>query len=176
MILGGPPGVGKSTVGRAAAAALGWDFIDLDAAIEAEASASVAQIFARDGEAAFRERERALLRGALVRERVVIAVGGGALVDRAMRHEALMCARLITLAASSTTLRERLSGGAERPLLRGAPGALEALLDARRLAYSEAHATVDATGAVEEVTSAVVALAREPLPMEVISGPPRARG
>ncbi|MDB4929894.1 MAG: 3-dehydroquinate synthase, partial [Myxococcaceae bacterium] len=49
VVLGGPPGVGKSTVGRAAAAALGWRFVDVDAGVEREAGATVAELFAREG-------------------------------------------------------------------------------------------------------------------------------
>lgn len=169
-VLGGPPGVGKSTVGRAAAAALGWRCIDLDELVEAEAGATIARLFERDGEAAFRERERAALRQALRHERVVISVGGGALVDRTTRREALRCARVVTLRAPAATLRERLAGGAERPLLKGPAGALEALLEARRAAYAEAHAEVDATGPVEAVASAVAALARAAAPMVVPLG------
>jgi len=169
-VLGGPPGVGKSTVGALVAAALGWRFIDLDQAVEAAEGASVASIFERGGEAAFRARERAALREALRQERVVISVGGGALVDRALRHEALRCARVVTLRAPSATLRERLGGGVERPLLKGGAGALEALLEARSAAYAEAHSEVDATGPVEAVTSAVVALARAAAPMVVPLG------
>lgn len=169
-VLGGAPGVGKTTVGRAAAAALGWHFVDLDQAVEAEAGATVAEIFARDGEGGFRERERAALRRALLRERVVIAAGGGALADRRVRHEALRCARVVTLGAPAATLRERLSHGDVRPLLRGGPGALEALLEARRPAYAEAHHAVDAAGPVGVAAAAVAALAGAPLPMVVPLG------
>lgn len=169
-VLGGPPGVGKSTVGRAAAGALGWRFIDLDALVEAQAGVTIARLFERDGEAAFRERERAALREVLRLERVVISAGGGALLDRTMRHETLRCARVITLHAPAATLRERLAGGVERPLLRGSAGALEALLEARRSVYSEAHSELDATGPVEAVASAVAALAGSAAPLVVPLG------
>lgn len=158
-VVSGPPGVGKSAVGARAAAALGWRFVDLDDDIAAEASATVAQLFAREGEAAFRERERAALRRALEGERVLVAVGGGALADRATRHDTLRRARVVTLAAPIEALRARLAGGVERPLLRGA-GALEALLEARRSAYAEAHATVAADGTLDAVADAVAAQAR----------------
>ena len=164
-LLNGPPGVGKSSVGRAVAASLGWHFIDVDAAVEAEAGATVAEIFARDGAAVFRVRERVALQRALQNKRVVIAVGGGALLEPSMRHEALRCALVITLGASMSTLLERLSAGPERPLLRGGQQALEALLDERRVAYAEAHASVDANGPIEVVASAVVAMVRRPMPM-----------
>ena len=164
-LLNGPPGVGKSTIGRAVASALGWHFIDVDASVEAEAGATVAEIFARDGVAAFRGRERVALRRALQNGRVVIAVGAGALLERSMRHEALRCARVITLGASTPTLRDRLSAGPERPLLRGGPGTLEALLEERRAAYAEAHARVDASSPIEVVAAAVVAMVQRPMPM-----------
>ncbi len=169
-VVSGPPGVGKSAVGALAAAALGWRFVDLDDIITAEASATVAQLFAREGEVAFRERERAALRRALEGERVLVAVGGGALVDRTTRRDTLRRARVVTLAAPIETLRARLRGGVERPLLRGGAGALEALLEARRSAYAEAHATVDASGPVDAVADAVAAQARGALSMLVPLG------
>jgi shikimate kinase len=119
--------------------------------------AAVAEIFAREGEPGFRAREAAALRRALDGERVVIAAGAGALVDGALRREVLGRARVVTLSAPVGVLRGRLGEGAGRPLLRGAPGALEALLEARRGVYAEAHAEVDASGPVEAVAAAVAA-------------------
>jgi shikimate kinase/3-dehydroquinate synthase len=161
-VLGGAPGVGKTAVGPAVAAALGWRLVDVDALIERAAGGTVAEVFAREGEAGFRARERAALREALDAERVVITAGAGALVDRARRH-------VVTLRAPVEALRARLAGGAERPLLREA-GALEALLAARRGAYAEAHAEVDAAGPVAAVAAAVAACAAAALPLVVPLG------
>ena len=169
-VLWGPPGVGKSAAGRALAEALGWAFTDLDAVVEAEAGATVAQLFDRDGEVAFRERERAALERLMATAPGVIAVGGGALVDRALRHETLRRARVVSLQAPAATLWARLAGGADRPLLRGGAWALERLLESRRAAYSEAHAVVDASGPIEAVVAVVAGLLRDAAPMVVPLG------
>ncbi len=155
--------MGKSTVGAEVARLLGWRFVDLDAEVERDAGTSVAEVFAREGEVGFRAREARVLRSALDGERVVIAVGGGALVDRTLRHEALRRARVITLRASVETLRGRLALGVVRPLLKET--SLEALLAGRRAAYAEAHASLDASGDVAAVAARVVALATRALPL-----------
>src|SRR5688500_9366932 len=77
VLLAGMMGSGKSAVGGILARRLGWRFVDTDREIEAVAGASVAEIFAREGEPRFRERERDALR-ALPASGAVVALGGGA--------------------------------------------------------------------------------------------------
>ena len=72
---------GKTEVGRRLARALGWPFVDTDALVEEAAGRSVAAIFAEEGEAAFRARERTAVAEACASPAAVIAVGGGALLD-----------------------------------------------------------------------------------------------
>lgn len=72
-------GSGKSTVGPLVAARLGWQFVDVDNVIEAEAGAAIADIFARHGESAFRDREHATIARLASGESVVLALGGGAI-------------------------------------------------------------------------------------------------
>ena len=72
-------GSGKSTVGPLVAARLGWRFIDVDNVIEAEAGAAIAEIFARHGEGAFRDREHATISRLATEDAVVLALGGGAI-------------------------------------------------------------------------------------------------
>jgi len=79
IVLTGFMGAGKTTVGRKLAAALGWDFVDLDTFIEQRSGLTVPQIFAQQGETAFRQIESFALAVALRRSRVVLALGGGAL-------------------------------------------------------------------------------------------------
>jgi len=74
-------GAGKSTVGRALAAQLGWSFVDLDTEIERSQKMSVRDIFSKYGEVHFRKIEREQLKDLSRRPRVVIALGGGATVD-----------------------------------------------------------------------------------------------
>src|ERR1700722_9403973 len=79
IVLTGFMGSGKSTVGPLLAARLGWHFVDVDNVIEAEAGAAIAEIFARYGEGAFRDREHATIARLATGERLVLALGGGAI-------------------------------------------------------------------------------------------------
>src|SRR5690242_12307028 len=80
ILLYGPPGSGKSTVGKALAKKLDLAFVDLDTVIEQKAGMPIAQIMAEMGEAAFREKESAALADVLAGEAPLIALGGGALL------------------------------------------------------------------------------------------------
>jgi shikimate kinase len=79
IVLTGFMGSGKSTVGPLLAARLGWSFLDVDDAIEAEAGATIAELFARHGEASFRDREQAAIARLCAGEALVLALGGGAI-------------------------------------------------------------------------------------------------
>ena len=78
LVLTGFMGAGKTTIGRLLAARLNWDFLDLDAYIESRAGLSVPSIFSTHGERRFRQLESAALASALGRNRLVLALGGGA--------------------------------------------------------------------------------------------------
>ena len=78
LVLTGFMGAGKTTVGRLLADRLGWEFLDLDAYIESRAGLSVPAIFSTHGERRFRRLESAALASALSRDRLVLALGGGA--------------------------------------------------------------------------------------------------
>ena len=78
-------GSGKSTVGPLLAARLGWSFVDVDDALEAEAGATIAQLFARHGEPAYREREHAAIARLASSDALVLALGGGAIEHPATR-------------------------------------------------------------------------------------------
>jgi shikimate kinase len=79
IVLTGFMGAGKTTVGRLLAERLGWEFLDLDAHIEARAGARIADIFTEHGEPHFRRLESSALANALARKQAVLALGGGAL-------------------------------------------------------------------------------------------------
>src|SRR3546814_5794581 len=83
LVLVGPMGSGKSSIGRRLAERFGLAFHDADREIEAQAGASIATIFECAGEADFRAREQIVLAGLLAGEGAVIATGGGAVLDRA---------------------------------------------------------------------------------------------
>jgi shikimate kinase len=143
----GMMGSGKSTVGPELARRLAWRFLDTDAQVEEDAGCSVAEIFEREGEAAFRERERRALESAAGRE-AVVALGGGAIAQPGVLEVLSGSGTIVYLRARPDTLLARLGDCGSRPLLRGtAPGErrglLVGLLAERRAAYQSADVTVD---------------------------------
>ena len=86
IVLTGFMGSGKSTVGPLLAKRLGWSFVDVDDAIAAEAGATIAELFARHGEQAFREREHAAIARLAAGDGLVLALGGGAIEHPATRE------------------------------------------------------------------------------------------
>ena len=146
-------GAGKTTVGRLAARALNAAFIDSDAVIEARAKKTISEIFAQDGEAAFRALEQQTLRELSLEPEAVIATGGGAFADPELRE--LLNRRTVTayLRAPFEVLWERIAGDPDRPLLRGegAKERVRALLESRIPGYEQAKIAVDATGPVASV-------------------------
>src|SRR5450759_5709503 len=81
VVLMGPPGSGKTTVGRALATLLGVEFRDIDRAIEVQQRRSISDIFLDEGESRFRELERAEAASSLASDRGVLSLGGGAVMD-----------------------------------------------------------------------------------------------
>lgn len=135
----GLSGVGKSTVGRLLAARQGLPLYDTDALVAEAQGCPVAQIFAEQGEAAFRVMEAAALATALNRGPAVIATGGGIVLREANRALLRQHARVVWLDAPTPTLVARLLAHAEqRPLLAGDDPAarLEALRQARAPLYA----------------------------------------
>jgi len=155
VILCGLSGAGKSTVGPLLAQRLARPFVDVDAIVEAAAGCSIREIFAREGEAAFRARERAVALDTFARKTpAVIALGGGSLEDDATLTAALSHV-LVWLDAPVTVLVPRLDGS--RPLLAGdAETRLAALAEKRAPRYGQAHVIVDATRAPAAVVDAII--------------------
>ncbi len=144
----GPPGSGKSTVGRLVAHSLGLPFHDLDAEIETRLGKSVGEIFATEGEPAFRSYERSELHKLLAGESMVIALGGGTLVNPETRRLVEDGqAPVVLLDAPLDILAQRLDSGAHlRPLLAGdASARLQALLEQRQAHYASFTLHVDTT-------------------------------
>ncbi len=155
ILLYGPPGAGKSTVGALLAEALSLPFVDLDARIAARAGRSIPRIFAESGEAAFRQLEAALLRETLAGQPAVVALGGGALLDADSRRLAEAAGRVVLLEADAETLSARLAGDATRPLLAGG-GRLAALLAARAAHYAAFGLRVATKGQTPQETAFAV--------------------
>ncbi len=124
VALVGLSGTGKSTVAPLLAARRGLAVVDLDRAVAESAGRTVAEIFATDGEAAFRSMESAALADALAGPPAVVATGGGVVLDPANRAALAEHATVVWLRASPVALVERLdSSTEERPLLAGGTGA-----------------------------------------------------
>lgn len=151
LILAGFMGVGKSTVGQLCAQRLGFEFVDTDAVIAAREGMSIAEIFARHGEAHFRACERALVAELQARRRCVIATGGGMVVDDDNRHALLASGIGVCLTATPEAILKRVGGehaARTRPLLRAddVRARIAELLRARAPMYADFPYHIDTTG------------------------------
>ena len=117
IILVGPMGSGKSTLGAALAARLGLGFVDVDACIVAIAGMSIPDIFATEGEAGFRDREAQALADALAHQPAVVATGGGAVLRQANRDAMQAVGCVVYLHVSTQEQLRRIEGDRNRPLL-----------------------------------------------------------
>ena len=161
LVLVGMMGSGKSTIGRIVAERMERPLIDSDEVIEAATGRTVREIFATDGEEAFRALEAEALRDALATaEPAVIAAAGGVVLrpdNRRLLTESN--ARVVWLMADPTLLIERVRSGMHRPLLDHDPeGTLQRMWDERRPLYQEvADAIVSVDGrSIGEVVEAVL--------------------
>ena len=117
VVLVGPMGAGKSTVGRRLAAALGWDFLDSDQEIVRRTGADISLIFEKEGEVGFRRREREVIAELLGRDRLVLATGGGAVLEADTRQRMKERALVVYLTASVDQQFRRTRKDTHRPLL-----------------------------------------------------------
>jgi len=113
----GLPGSGKSTLGRALARRLGKPFLDADAELERRLGVSIPTIFEIEGEAAFRDREEAVIADIVARSGIVLATGGGAVIRAANRERLKANGTVLYLHAEPAILRERTRHSRNRPLL-----------------------------------------------------------
>ena len=162
IVVTGFMGTGKTAVGREVARWLGRPFVDMDAEIEARAGKPIPRIFTEDGEAAFRRMEAALCEELSAQNGLVIATGGGALVDPTNRALMMGSGTVVCLTCDVDEILRRVSDNLHRPLLNVADPRAEIvrLLEARREAYAAIPWQIDTTGLpIEEIAERVAALA-----------------
>jgi len=164
VVLVGPPGAGKTTVGEALARRWGVTLRDTDRIVEETQGRSVSDIFVQDGEAAFRALERAAVLEELRVHDGVLALGGGAVMDEDVQR-ALEGHRVVFLDVGIADASTRIGFDVSRPLLVVNPRASWIrLMNARRPVYEAvASVRVDTAGrGVDEVVAEIVAALGEP--------------
>lgn len=163
IVLVGPMGSGKSTIGAALARALGLVWVDADHRFES-AHGPIPDYFARHGEPAFRQAEEEVIAEVLSRpEPCVLSLGGGAVLS-ALTRSRLAGAHVVYLTVDEAVALERVGGGEGRPVLAGDPGRTwRRILSEREALYREVSDwTVDTTGrSADELTQTIIRLVRE---------------
>ena len=139
IFLIGPMGSGKTAVGKQLARLLDYPFLDSDLEIERRTGADIPLIFEREGEAGFRHREREVIAELSARQRIVLATGGGAVLDAANRDDLKARGWVVYLETSVAQQAERAGRTRHRPLLQGTDPAqrLGELLRVREPLYRE---------------------------------------
>jgi len=163
VILIGPMGSGKTTIGQLVASKLGIAFRDTDHVIEERAGKSVSDIFLEDGEDEFRILEKKVLRDELLSDDTVLALGGGAPISvDAQSALRAIASPVIYLDISLATVAPRIGFNRDRPLLLHNPrGQWQTLMEARRPIYqSIADSVIDVN---EKSESEIVTLILEVL-------------
>ena len=160
IVLVGLMGAGKSAVGRRLAKRLGLAFKDADLEICEAAGLSVPEIFARYGEAHFRDRERAVIGRLLEEGPIVLATGGGAFMNEETRAAVRAAGVSVWLHADLDTLLDRCLRKGGRPLLETADprATLQGLMDVRYPVYAEADLKVESErDSADATTDSVIA-------------------
>jgi shikimate kinase len=163
IILIGPPGAGKTSVGKALAKKLSLNFLDSDKVVEEKSGKSIPEIFITDGEPAFREMERAAVIDLIENQDGVIALGGGSVMDLEVCKRLLPMANVVFLDVSISNAAPRVGFNRDRPLLLGNPRQQWiALMEKRRSTYealAKARVSTDNKKPVEVVEEIVKELA-----------------
>ena len=159
-ILIGPPGSGKSTVGKALAKKLGIGFIDTDTMVERKSGRKISDIFVENGEEVFRDLEFEALTLALQERNSVLSLGGGAPIpSRSQAALMAMDCRIIFLDVSLSVAAPRVGFNRDRPLLLGNPRAQwQSLYDVRRPTYENLATKIIKVDSmsIEDIVHAIV--------------------
>jgi shikimate kinase len=160
IILVGFMGTGKSASGRIVAKRLGRELVDMDALIEKRQGKTIPDIFAQDGEPFFRRLERDLVKELAAREDLVIAPGGGIVLNPDNIADFSATGVVVCLRALPETILARVGQETHRPLLQGGDklGKIRELLDRRKPLYDAIRLRVDTDGLTpEEVAERILA-------------------
>lgn len=164
IVLIGFMGTGKTVVGRRLALRLKREFVDTDAEIETLTGKTVAQIFARDGALRFRSEEELLVKKLAGLEGLVIATGGGTVLNpenfRLLKENGI----LVALSASPEVIYDRVKGKQSRPLLLNGDikAKIKELYQERQNAYKTAEITIDTdTCGIDEVVEQITSILLE---------------
>ncbi|MDR3599050.1 MAG: shikimate kinase [Desulfosporosinus sp.] len=157
IVLIGFMGTGKSTVGKYLAQSLAWDFVDTDCEIGEVTNLSVTEIFRRHGETRFRSEERIVVARLSQQEQIVIATGGGTVLNPHNWEALAQNGIVIGLHASIEAILSRIGHKNDRPLLKGPKEEIEKLWSERQEFYAQADLTVDTTEkSIEEVVNEIL--------------------
>lgn len=141
IVLMGPPGAGKSTVGKYLAREMGLQLIDSDRVIEEREGRSISEIFLSDGEEGFRKIEKEVVLEILSADNSIIALGGGSILDVDVQKKLGSFERVIFLEVSISNAAPRVGFNKERPLLMGNPRQQWLVLMEKRRGIYEGLAT-----------------------------------
>jgi shikimate kinase len=159
VVLCGFMATGKSSVGKQLAALLEYEFLDMDAIIEAETGMSIPEIFSSQGEPAFRALECQVVEQVAQRNECVIATGGGTIVNPKNLENLKHSGIVIALTADPQTILLRTGSGESRPML-GEGDRMQrilALMEKRSAAYAMADMTVDTSAySIQEVAEIIM--------------------
>jgi shikimate kinase len=162
----GPMGSGKTAVGRQLARLLGVPFYDSDAEVERRTGVDIPFIFEREGEAGFRARERETIEALTALEPIVMATGGGAILDAGNRRMLAEHGTVIYLETSLGQQLQRVGSGRGRPLLKGGDlaGRLKTLREVRDPLYLEVadHIVPTDHRRVPKVAESILQIVRGP--------------
>ncbi len=169
IFLTGFSGSGKSTIGPLLANSLGYEFVDLDQVIEKDAGKTITRIFAENGEEYFRSLEKRTLEGIIVKNDMVISLGGGVLENDQSYALIQKSGTMVYLKSPVRTLARRLGNKIDRPLLMGEQGKklsreeieekIATILAKRETRYETAEITVETD--IKRIGSTVEELTRK---------------
>jgi shikimate kinase len=154
IILVGFMGTGKTVTGRVLAEQTGLELVDMDAVIEEQQNRAISEIFATDGEAAFRTMERELVQELAQREGLIVSTGGGIVLNPENIADFEKSGLVVCLKASPEMIFQRVEKDASRPLLAGDKKAqITSILETRQPLYDAIAHCVDTDGLSAEETA-----------------------